>query len=312
MINDIQMMNGEEPWVLSIFFFLMGACIGSFLNVCIYRIPAGLSVIRPASRCGVCKTPIPVYYNIPIISWFILRGKCFKCGAKFSIRYSIIELVTALLFLFIWWKEPNLTGISYMLMASLLIAASMIDLDHMFIPDRFSVGLAVIGFLIAVFYPPLFGYIDPEMPSFLAMTKSGIQSLVGIMIPSAFLLWIGILCEVVLKREALGFGDIKLIGGIGAFIGWQGGLFALFGGAIIGCIFMLPYLLYKRITEKENAPPPPNDDPNILFSESAFISDEEDESEHIPFGPMLSLGAIAYVLGAKDFLLEFLRQIERL
>ncbi len=321
MLYNINLINQDGPWFFYIFFFCIGACVGSFLNVCIYRIPANLSVIRPASRCGNCGASIPFYHNIPILSWFILRGKCYKCGAKFSFRYPLIEIITALLFTVTWIVHPNLIGICGMIMISMLIAATMIDFDHMFIPDRFSLGLALVGFILSAALPQLHGCTD-QIPA-LAVAKSLVQSGLGIIISSGVLLWIGMSAEIIFRKEAVGFGDVKLIGGIGAFLGWQGGLVALFGGAVIGCILLFPYMgiqkLWQHIRKGKRSETNTDTDGSVdktLMAYSIFndsMDELEDESPaHIPFGPMLSIGAIVYFLGADKWMQEMINSLQEI
>lgn len=266
------------PWFFPILVFGIGACIGSFLNVCIYRIPSGLSIIRPSSRCGACGKPIPFYINLPILAWIILRGKARCCGAPFSIRYPAIELLTALLFLAAWFLLPAPKALVGFVWISILIAVTFIDLDHMLIPDRFSIGGLFAGIALSMVVPGLHGIEagDPLM--------NGIQGLFtalrGALIGSAIILWIMILAEVVLKKEALGFGDVKLMGAIGAFCGWQGAIFALFGGAVLGtCAIMIMQLIRMITPKKKNAD-----------ADTGMIGRE------IPFGPMLAAGSLLYYL----------------
>src|SRR5210317_1035518 len=154
----------DEIFIINLYFgtlvFCIGACIGSFLNVVIYRLPAGESVISPRSHCK-CGKPIAAYDNIPILSWFILRGKCRHCGEKFSIRYPMVELFTALIFLGLWNAADWPVAIVWMIFAGMMIPAALIDLDTMEIPDRFSIGGFLIGMLLSVVVPAIHG-IEPS------------------------------------------------------------------------------------------------------------------------------------------------------
>jgi leader peptidase (prepilin peptidase)/N-methyltransferase len=136
MFETFEFINEDFPWFFAALVAIFGAMTGSFLNVCIYRIPAERSIVFPGSSCA-CGRPIPFYHNIPIFTWLILRGKASCCGAPFSIRYPAIELLTAVLFFWVWSVYPPVVALMGMLFIAFLICATFIDLDHMIIPDRF-------------------------------------------------------------------------------------------------------------------------------------------------------------------------------
>src|SRR5947208_6152861 len=140
------------------FAFVLGAAVGSFLNVCIYRLPVDLSINRPRrSFCPACKQPILWHQNIPLISWLLLRGRCTKCGAKISFRYFAVELLTALLFLAVWQTFPWQMAIAYWIFISLLIIGTFIDFEHFIIPDRVTIGGIVAGVACSLAVPALMG-----------------------------------------------------------------------------------------------------------------------------------------------------------
>lgn len=253
---------------------VIGACVGSFLNVVIYRLPAGESVVTPRSHCK-CGKPIAWYDNIPVFSWFILRGKCRHCGERFSIRYSLIELGTALVFLGLWHAGGWPTGLVWIVFAGLMIPAAFIDLDTMEIPDRFSIGGFLIGMLLSVLVPSIHN-IDPTGIFFLDGIQGAIVGLQGAFVGSGLILWVALVAETLLRKEAMGFGDVKLMGAIGAFCGWQGAVFAFFGGAVLGCLLLLVCLPFVN-------------------------RDKSGEGSRIPFGPALAAGAVLYLLFAKPF-----------
>ncbi len=274
----IESIESIAPWFFPVLSFGLGACIGSFLNVCIYRIPEGLSISHPPSRCGACGTPIPFYKNVPILAWIVLKGKAACCGAPFSIRYPAIEFLTGILFLASWLLLPAPAAIVGMVWISILVATTFIDLDHMIIPDRFSVGGLIVGIILSAIAPSIHG-ISTEH-ALLAGIQGMFTAIQGALIGSAIILWIMILAELVLKKEALGFGDVKLMGAIGAFCGWQGSIFALFGGAVLGTIAIMIIQLITWVTPKKE-------------------SNEEEEGmigREIPFGPMLAAGSLLYYL----------------
>ena len=136
--------------------FVLGAAVGSFLNVCIYRLPVDLSINKPRrSFCPACKTPIPWHHNLPLISWIVLRGRCANCGAKIAFRYFAVELLTALLFLVIWRTFPWQAAIAYWIFVSFLIVGTFIDFEHFIIPDRVTIGGIIAGVVASLTVPAL-------------------------------------------------------------------------------------------------------------------------------------------------------------
>lgn len=276
----------DETQFLDVYFSLMallfGACIGSFLNVVIYRIPAGLSVVKPRSHCK-CGRMIAWYDNIPVLSWFILRGRCRHCGQGFSIRYPLVEAGTALVFLGLWRTAGFPDALVWMVFAGMMIPAAFIDLDTMEIPDRFSIGGFIAGLILSVAIPSIHG-VEPGGLALLDAMKGATAALMGAFIGSGLLLWVALVAEVVLRKEAMGFGDVKLMGAIGAFCGWQGAVFAFFGGSIIGCLLLL--LLWPTIRKAD-----------------------PDEGRRIPFGPALVMGAFLYLLFAKPYVTAYFAEL---
>lgn len=274
------------PWFFPTVVFLFGACIGSFLNVCIYRIPAGKSIVTPGSHCG-CGQPIAWHDNIPILSWLILRGRARCCQRRFSIRYPAVELLTALLFLACWLLFPHAKALCGMLFISALVCATFIDLDHMVIPDVFTIGLGVAGVLISFLVPALHG--EHNGIFVVASLHSGLSALIGLLIGSGLVLWIALIAETVLKKEAMGFGDVKFVGAIGAFTGWPGAVFAVFGGALVGTIWIGLALAWKKIFGKNSPVAPPAETAEGQPAEIGL-------GMHVPFGPMLAIAGALYFL----------------
>jgi len=299
--NDVNIL---VPWFFPAMVFILGACVGSFLNVCIYRIPAEKSVVFPGSTCG-CGRPIAWYDNIPILSWLILRGRARCCGRPFSVRYPAIELLTAALFLICWMQYPPAKAVVGMVFLSIMLCATFIDLDHMIIPDRFAIGGAVVGVLLAALVPSLH---EQAVTPYWAINsmRSVIEAVIGVFIGSALVLWIAEIAEVVLRKEAMGFGDVKFLGAIGAFCGWQGGIFAVFGGAVLGTIAFAGILVFEKLFRRGAATPKAEDAtpaPGESAGTEAAASASEDEVQsavgfgrETPFGPMLAAGAVLYFL----------------
>lgn len=276
--------NALTPWFFPLVSLLLGACIGSFLNVCIYRIPHGQSIVTPGSHCA-CGQPIAWYDNIPILSWLILRGRARCCGRPFSFRYPFVELLTALLFLACWCLFPPGKAVGGMVLCSIVICATFIDVDHMIIPDAFTIGGAVAGGLLSLLLPALHGQAHEFFA--LASLRAGLEAALGLFVGSGLVLWIALVAEMVLKKEAMGFGDVKFLGALGTFIGWKGAVFAMFGGAMLGCVWFVFAVLWKKIFGRAATIAPKIETPDGQPAELGL-------GVHVSFGPMLGVAALLY------------------
>lgn len=283
---DYAEVSAAFPWFFPTFAFLFGACVGSFLNVVIYRVPAGQSVVRPGSHCA-CGAPIKWHDNLPILSWLLLRGRARCCGRAFSFRYPFVELLTALCFVACWLHFPPAVAACGMLFVSALIAATFIDLDHLIIPDVFTIGLGVAGVVLSLLVPALHGQHSGLF--LLDAIRSGTASLQGLLVGSGLVLWIALLAELALKKEAMGFGDVKFVGAIGAFAGWQGAVFSVFGGAIVGLVWFSVALLWQKLAGRPAALAPKAETPEGAPAALGF-------GAHVPFGPMLAIAAALHFL----------------
>lgn len=205
----------------SIFIFVLGLAIGSFLNVCIYRIPLNKSIIFPASFCPKCGMKISIMDNFPLVSFILLKGRCRNCQAPISIRYPIVELITALLFLLIFFKD----GLSWQFLKEIILCCSLIiiffiDLEHRIIPDVITLPGIVVGFIFSFLTPPL----------------TFLTSLLGFLAGGLLFYLTAILGEAIFKKEGMGGGDVKLAAMLGAFLGWQNILVIFFLSAVLGSI----------------------------------------------------------------------------
>lgn len=258
-------MGIEEIWRLpacGLLIFWVGACLGSFFELCIMRIPRGVSVIWPRSRCD-CGRPIPFYLNLPIIGWLLLRGRARCCGRKLEVSYLLVELLTACCYLGLWYRYGLAEFCFYGVLLGILLIASGIDFATMEIPDRFSVGGTLLGVIGSLYLAHVNGG---------NLFEAGICSVEGLLMGSGILLWLAVYTEILLKKEAVGFGDVKLMGCIGAFLGIKGAIFALFGGASLGLVTIFPiWWMCQRKKEK-------------IKGDTA-----------LPFGPFLALGAMSYL-----------------
>jgi leader peptidase (prepilin peptidase)/N-methyltransferase len=346
-------MTREE--ILAIFAFVFGAIVGSFLNACIHRLPRGISINHPRrSFCPHCQATIPWYYNLPIVSWLWLRGRCAKCGAPISPRYLLVELLTGAVFLGLWLKFGLPLAPAYLLFAALLIAATFIDFEHYIIPDEITLGGTVAGVGLSAALPGLMGVavhwqaallslgaaalgagvlwlvveggklafgrkrlvpehpepfhfeFDPENPRLVIggeiwawqdvfsresdalVVECERATLNGAAVRDAKIRihydrvvadkretpleevreLVGVLRAVVIPREAMGFGDVKFLACIGAFLGWQAVIFSIVISSVVGAFVGAGMLLVTR----------------------------GKAGGKIPFGPYLALGAAVWLV----------------
>lgn len=371
----------------SVVLFLFGCVVGSFLNVCIHRMPRGESLVSPPSHCPHCQYAIPWYLNIPLVTWLWLRGKCAQCGAAISVRYFLVELVTGLAFLASWLavgRHSPALALAYCLVLAGFIVATFIDLEHFIIPDEITIGGMVVGFLCSLAVPQLHAGSDPLTRLVARLFSSGqqqalfaqagpnrasslIQSALGIGIgaglvylivrlgkllfgkhrielepdskvlftetslilpgqeipfvelfyrktdvitleakavelidrcyPSTRLklspdkLWIGeevldpeqiphmevVTDAMVLPREAMGFGDVKFMGAIGAFLGWQATIFSLMVSSLLGAVVGLLLIAFKK----------------------------QEWSSRIPYGPYIAVAATIWIFAGGQRLISW-------
>jgi leader peptidase (prepilin peptidase)/N-methyltransferase len=245
---------------------VLGLFFGSFLNVCIYRIPRSESVIWPGSHCPNCGRKIKPWDNIPIVSYIVLLGKCRSCSAKISPRYPLVEALSALLALGMLYRFGlNVPFVIYYIWACALLVITFIDIDYQIIPDSLSIGGIIAG-LILVYWLPV-SYRD---------------SLIGLVLGAGLLTAVIYGYYFLTGKQGMGGGDVKLLGMIGVFTGWEGVLFTIFMGSLAGTLFGIPWAFVQKKTMKAA----------------------------IPFGPFLALGALIYVFWGTqliDWYFGFLR-----
>jgi leader peptidase (prepilin peptidase)/N-methyltransferase len=262
------------------FAFAFGAIIGSFLNVVIHRLPRGdegLSISKPRlSVCPKCGETIRGYDNIPLISYFILAGRCRACRAPISLRYFIVELLTASLFAGLAVRFAHAPGLlaAYAAFSAALIAVTFIDIDHQIIPDKIDLPGMALAPAVSAIFPALHqggssgGF--PDLATLglsieLPRVAAALSSVIGIAIGAGVIYLVRVLGSVVFRKEAMGFGDVKLLGMIGGYLGWKGALLALLLGCLTGAVIGMGVKIASR-------------------------------NPYIPFGPFLSLGALLVVL----------------
>ncbi|MFH1397257.1 MAG: prepilin peptidase [Candidatus Omnitrophota bacterium] len=273
--------------VIKIFVFIFGSMIGSFLNVCIFRMPLEKSVVRPRSYCPACNKAIPWHDNIPLLSYTILLGRCRSCKAKIPFSYFIVELLTAVALLLFF----NIYGLSfkffyYIIFICGLIIATFVDIRHRIIPDEISVGGIIVGLLLNILRFFLPGSLPAGQAGRLLAASFIINSLLGIIIGGGIIYLTAKIFDLVyfkmLKKppidgetESMGGGDVKLLAMIGAFLGWQGAVLTFFIAPFFGLIVGVINLISRK--------------------------------EHtIPYGPFLSLAAVIVLFWSGPIIRLFL------
>ncbi|NIA20576.1 MAG: prepilin peptidase [Anaerolineaceae bacterium] len=273
------------PTILAIWLFLVGACVGSFLNVCIYRLPAGLSIVWPPSHCTRCLKRIAWYDNLPILSWFILRGRCRYCGARFSIQYALVELLMGLLAAglylayFVFLVRGSGFGrwdiyLVHMALLAALVVSSMIDLKYKEIYTVVTNVGMVLALAAGAIFPALHG--QSQLPDWFGggWLDGLIRSAVGLAVGGGMIWLTAILGRLVFRREAMGFGDVLLMGLIGAVLGWEGAVLTFFLAPFFGLIYGIWNL--------------------------ALHKDRE-----LPYGPFLSMAVVVVMLGQSKVIEHF-------
>jgi len=244
-------------WIIAGVF---GLLIGSFLNVCIYRWPRDLSVVRPRSACIVCEKPIAWYDNVPVLSYLVLRARCRQCGARIHWRYPLVELITAICFGYVVHKSgPSVEAAKYCVFAAIVIALVFCDFDTLLLPDEFTIGGFFIGLVFALFTavpnktaPDTTFHLIASLFGTLPGPRVGMlgEALLGAIVPAGFIWFGGWLFEKLRHKEGLGFGDVKMLAMVGAFLGIRGALLTIVLGAVAGSV---AGLLFIKLTHKDAA-----------------------------------------------------------
>lgn len=276
--STIESTIGIPEFLGYIFIFVLGACIGSFLNVVIYRVPAEVSILG-ASKCPNCDTGIKPWHNVPIFGWLMLGGKCSSCKSGISWRYPAIELLTAALFCLVYWQ----IGFTPYLAVALAFTATMtalifIDADHMILPNVITYPMFVIALVVRIAFPLVFaGFVFADMTygpvSWLsdwpAWATSLAGALLGALIGGGSLWAVGAIWKALRGVDAMGLGDVKLLLGIGALFGWRLTLLTIFLGALTGALAGIGVIAKQK---------------------------DKDLQAQIPFGIFLGIGSIISML----------------
>ena len=292
-LSPFETITGLPDYFAYIFVFVLGACIGSFLNVVIYRVPNEQSVVYPNSACPNCKKPIALYDNLPIISWLLLRAKCRQCGEPIHWRYPAVELLTAILFVLTYWQLGFTAFLPVALVfVAAVIALIFIDSEHMILPNVITYPLLVFALLVRLIYPLVFGtsYFSDTLsypissisgpPWLLSLGGAALGALVG----GGSLWLVGEAWKRFRGVDAMGLGDVKMMLGVGALLGWRLAILTIFVGAFSGAV--IGGLLVLRQKDK-------------------------DLQTQIPFGIFLGTGAILSLLFGERMIAWYLGQFVR-
>jgi leader peptidase (prepilin peptidase)/N-methyltransferase len=239
--------------IAPLFALIFGLLIGSFLNVCIHRWPRNRSVVKPRSHCVRCRKPIAWYDNIPLVSYLVLGGRCRHCGAKISLRYPVVEFLTAMLFFYqVSTLGPTLAALKMCVFCAIAVALIFCDLEKRILPDEFTLGGIVLGLIFAGLVPV------PDITAQAVLWMAGAElngwarsiaeSAFGAILPAFFLWFGGWLYFKIRHREGLGLGDVKLVAMVGSFLGLRGALLTLILGSISGSVIGYSYI---KLTGKD-------------------------------------------------------------
>jgi leader peptidase (prepilin peptidase)/N-methyltransferase len=254
--------------------FIFGAVFGSFLNVCIYRLPrSGMSIIKPSSRCPKCERPIRWFDNIPLLSYLLLLGRCRHCKNPISLRYPLVELLTALLFTFAFAHHFSGTdpitrntivgfAISIYLIAALIVI-TFIDFEFRIIPDEISLSGIVIALIVSLAFPSIISplwFFNSES----TFVTAFVPSLFVVVTGGLLIYLVGVFGKIIFRKEAMGFGDVKLMAMLGGFMGWEAVLYVFFLGCLFGAVV-------------------------------GIISWMVTKDHYLAFGPYLALGALVMI-----------------
>ncbi len=210
---------------------VLGLCVGSFLNVCIVRVPKGMSVVRPPSHCPICDRTLSWYENLPILSYVVLRGRCRGCNTPISVRYPMVESLTALLAVLVARAAFGpLEAVLYFLLGCAMIVVTFIDIDHYIIPDAITLPSIIVA----------------PAAAFIVGHITVMDSLIGILIGGGILWGVAWAYQMLRKQEGMGLGDVKLLAMVGGFLGWEAVLFTLLVGSLVGSLIGIVMVLGRR------------------------------------------------------------------
>jgi len=291
MLDTLQEM--VSAWPFGVFFLLLGLCVGSFLNVCIHRRPAGKSLVWPPSHCTVCLAPIAWYDNIPIVSYLALRGRCRTCGTRFSVRYALVEAASGLVF-FGLWLAYFIFGVRdgaahvgvyvvHVVLASALLASGVIDFERKEIYTSVTNVALAVGLIGSFLWPQVqrVGAYDGSLPNWTGWPRADavLLSLLGAAVGGGLIFVTRLLGTLAFRKEAMGVGDIYLMAAIGGVLGWEAAVLVFLMAPFLGLAYGLWHLARKKDSE-------------------------------VPYGPFLGLAAGAVMVVQNDVVEHFRPGIE--
>jgi leader peptidase (prepilin peptidase)/N-methyltransferase len=290
LLSSFEAVTGMPEYVGYIFVFAFGAAIGSFLNVVIHRVPNEESIVFPNSACPKCKNPIKAYDNIPILSWLILGGKCRNCKESIAWRYPAVELLTALLFVLVFWQigfTPFLPVA--LILVAVIVSLMFIDAEHMILPNVITYPLLVFALLVRIIFPLVFasnyfsdlGFAPAtSMTGYPAWLVSLAGAILGALVGGGSLWLVGEIWKRLRGVDAMGLGDVKMMLGVGALLGWRLSFLAIFLAAFAGAVIGVAVIAKQK---------------------------NKDFQTQIPFGIFLGIGSILSLLFGEQLISWYIR-----
>lgn len=288
---SFESLTGVPEVVAYVFVFIFGAIVGSFLNVVIHRVPNDESIVFPNSACPKCKTPIKAYDNIPLFGWLMLGGKCRSCKVRISARYPAVELLNALLWVLVYWQfGPSPILPVYLAFVSAMVALIFIDAEHMILPNVITYPLLVIALLVRLIFPIVFSdvnyfsdtvhapvnYLVGQPPWLVSLFGAIVGALVG----GGSLWLVGAIWKKLRGVDAMGLGDVKMMFGVGALLGWRLAFLSIFLGAFAGALIGIAVIAKQK---------------------------NKDLQTQIPFGIFLGTGSILSLLFGEQLIGWYVR-----
>lgn len=284
---------------------IMGLLVGSFCNVCVGRWPHGESVVSPRSRCPKCMNAIAWYDNIPLLSWLILAAKCRHCKAPISWQYPVVEAITGVLFVLVYLRfDMTLATPIYMALAAAMVVVTFQDLADWTIPNEITLPGVPVGLGLSV--------IAMLVPTTGLRVDHPFDALAGIALGFGILYGLDRIAILVLKKPGMGFGDVKLMAMLGAFIGWQGVLGTLMLASILGSTIGLSMILYFKF---KGAPEAAEASPNAEAADQSSEKDEEGDdgislgAHYLPFGPYIAIAGLVFLFVGPELIAWYLQQL---